>query len=145
MQVRCSVSHALAWETEDGCSLLHALSSPLPEGNVASPNEPQASRRGHSQAPLFNTLGLQLWILLACQDARGLRDKPGKRADFYHTSYCLSGLSVSQQHGGRVLGDVAHNTMQRTDPRLNVLPERLSHAAAVFKALKQEECTQQLL
>ena len=26
----------------------------------------------------------------------GLRDKPGKGRDFYHTCYCLSGLSVCQ-------------------------------------------------
>lgn len=26
----------------------------------------------------------------------GLKDKPGKHRDFYHTCYCLSGLSVCQ-------------------------------------------------
>lgn len=35
----------------------------------------------------------------------GLRDKPGKRHDFYHTCYCLSGLSSAQHFGGAgVLG-----------------------------------------
>ncbi|PHJ22770.1 prenyltransferase and squalene oxidase repeat-containing protein [Cystoisospora suis] len=40
---------------------------------------------------------LQYYILGCCQDPRGgLRDKPGKRADLYHTCYALSGLSVAQ-------------------------------------------------
>ena len=30
----------------------------------------------------------------------GLRDKPGKPPDYYHTCYCLSGLSSAQHHGG---------------------------------------------
>ena len=42
---------------------------------------------------------LQMYVLLGCQDVDyakamgGLRDKPGKKADFYHTCYSLSGLS----------------------------------------------------
>ncbi|PFH34417.1 prenyltransferase and squalene oxidase repeat-containing protein [Besnoitia besnoiti] len=40
---------------------------------------------------------LQQYIVACCQDARGgLRDKPGKSADLYHTCYALSGLSVAQ-------------------------------------------------
>ncbi|ESS36461.1 prenyltransferase and squalene oxidase repeat-containing protein [Toxoplasma gondii GAB2-2007-GAL-DOM2] len=40
---------------------------------------------------------LQQYILACCQDPRGgLRDKPGKAADLYHTCYALSGLSVAQ-------------------------------------------------
>ena len=34
----------------------------------------------------------------------GLRDKPGKSADFYHTCYCLSGLSSAQHASNTVLG-----------------------------------------
>lgn len=34
----------------------------------------------------------------------GLRDKPGKPADYYHTCYCLSGLASSQHYSGVVLG-----------------------------------------
>ena len=30
----------------------------------------------------------------------GLRDKPSKGRDFYHSCYCLSGLSVAQHYGG---------------------------------------------
>lgn len=48
---------------------------------------------------LFNQEALQEYLLICCQESRGgLVDKPGKSRDFYHTCYCLSGLSVSQ-HG----------------------------------------------
>ncbi|OMJ09712.1 Protein farnesyltransferase subunit beta [Smittium culicis] len=62
---------------------------------------------------LFDRMMLQKYILLCCQahpilkagdrgnnkrSACGLRDKPGTFPDYYHTSYCLSGLSVSQHY-----------------------------------------------
>lgn len=45
---------------------------------------------------------LQRYILACCQDLKfgGLRDKPGKPADLYHTMYCLVGLSLSQHYVG---------------------------------------------
>ncbi|KAI3409369.1 Protein farnesyltransferase subunit beta (FTase-beta) [Psidium guajava] len=46
---------------------------------------------------LFNSLALQQYILLCSQvPGGGFRDKPGKSRDFYHTCYCLSGLTVCQ-------------------------------------------------
>ncbi|RDB18840.1 Protein farnesyltransferase subunit beta [Hypsizygus marmoreus] len=48
---------------------------------------------------LFNRKALQEYILLAGQHpAGGLRDKPPKNSDAYHTLYCLSGLSAAQHH-----------------------------------------------
>lgn len=52
---------------------------------------------------------LQKYILYCCQNVQsgGLLDKPGKSPDFYHSCYCLSGLSVSQhvyQHDSKVPG-----------------------------------------
>ncbi|KAF8151351.1 terpenoid cyclases/protein prenyltransferase alpha-alpha toroid [Crassisporium funariophilum] len=48
---------------------------------------------------LFNEKALQEYILYAGQHpAGGLRDKPPKNADSYHTLYCLSGLSLAQHH-----------------------------------------------
>lgn len=63
---------------------------------------------GSTPNPLFNTRALQLWILRGCQQLKGgLRDKPGKSADYYHTCYCLSGLSAAQHmSGGSVVGPV---------------------------------------
>ncbi|KAK4127211.1 terpenoid cyclases/Protein prenyltransferase [Parathielavia appendiculata] len=48
---------------------------------------------------LFNREGLIRYILCCCQDQTkrgGLRDKPGKMSDAYHSCYVLSGLSSAQ-------------------------------------------------
>lgn len=87
---------------------------------------------------LFNSLGLQLWILLASQDHFGLRDKPGKPADWYHSCYCLSGLSVAQELSGVVMGG-PENVLSSTDARINVLPERLEFARQYFSRCARME------
>eukprot|EP00850_Spirogloea_muscicola_P005961 SM000028S10055 [mRNA] locus=s28:140582:144993:+ [translate_table: standard] len=47
--------------------------------------------------PGFNSRALQAYLLLCSQVIDGgLRDKPGKARDYYHTCYCLSGLSAAQ-------------------------------------------------
>ncbi|XP_008801084.1 protein farnesyltransferase subunit beta [Phoenix dactylifera] len=54
-------------------------------------------KRHTESGPLFHTIALQQYILLCSQVLEGgFKDKPGKQRDFYHTCYCLSGLSVSQ-------------------------------------------------
>ncbi|KAF9346405.1 hypothetical protein BGX26_002106 [Mortierella sp. AD094] len=46
---------------------------------------------------VYDREALQEYLLLACQSKTGgLRDKPSKSVDYYHTCYCLSGLSLSQ-------------------------------------------------
>ncbi|PFH45619.1 hypothetical protein AMATHDRAFT_77974 [Amanita thiersii Skay4041] len=48
---------------------------------------------------LYSRIALQEYILYAGQHpAGGLRDKPPKNPDAYHTLYCLSGLSSAQHH-----------------------------------------------
>jgi protein farnesyltransferase subunit beta len=48
---------------------------------------------------LFDREALQEYILIACQSPKGgLIDKPYRTADYYHTCYCLSGLSTTQHH-----------------------------------------------
>lgn len=55
---------------------------------------------------LWSREALQLYILLVAQNLEtgGLRDKPGKKSDAYHTCYNLSGLSASQ-HVARPCGE----------------------------------------
>ncbi|CAL4947546.1 unnamed protein product [Urochloa decumbens] len=54
-------------------------------------------QRSNQIGPLFHNIALQQYILLCAQVLEGgLRDKPGKSRDHYHSCYCLSGLSVSQ-------------------------------------------------
>ena len=56
-----------------------------------------------SGAMSYNQMALQRYILHCCQnvDGGGLRDKPGKSRDFYHSCYSLSGLSIAQRFGIR--------------------------------------------
>ncbi|KAM9893621.1 hypothetical protein OXX79_009220 [Metschnikowia pulcherrima] len=51
-----------------------------------------------STKSLFNRQSLKTYILNCCQNTEigGLRDKPGKHPDFYHTNYTLCGLSVAE-------------------------------------------------
>lgn len=49
------------------------------------------------EASLFNRPALKSYILNCCQEKTGgLRDKIGKRPDFYHTNYALCGLSTAE-------------------------------------------------
>lgn len=47
---------------------------------------------------LYDPEALRVYILNCCQDqnAGGLRDKPRKHLDFYHTNYTLCGLSLTE-------------------------------------------------
>lgn len=83
----------------------------------------------NSRSPLlYNACALQLWLLKCCQASKGgMRDKPGKPPDYYHTCYCLSGLSSSQHFGGFVLGSPS-NKLVKADPLCNVVESRLTEA-----------------
>ncbi|ETL97603.1 hypothetical protein, variant 2 [Phytophthora nicotianae CJ01A1] len=80
---------------------------------------------------------LQKYILLCGQEiSGGLRDKPGKPRDHYHSCYCLSGLSVAQHGDGRgkpvVFGD-ASNLVARTHPAYNISYDKATQAIEYFK------------
>lgn len=109
---------------------------------AAASDSSKASGPGSTAAadpvnPYFNTRALQLWILRACQQLKGgLRDKPGKPADYYHSCYCLSGLSVAQHMpGGGVLGP-DRNQLKKTHPVANIVVEKLQAARAYFGQLQ---------
>jgi protein farnesyltransferase subunit beta len=98
---------------------------------------------GSSDDVLMGRERLQEYVLLACQDlAGGLRDKPGKARDHYHTCYCLSGLSVAQHRrdgrvvdAGRMVGDPGVNTVAAVDPKFNIRLERVAAAREYFASL----------
>lgn len=97
----------------------------------------------------YDEVMLQRYILLCAQDVNGgLRDKPSKPKDFYHSCYNLSGLSVAQhalepwppsstdnnrtssgdakeENFNRLFGDVNVNVIGRTDPVINIRVERV--------------------
>jgi protein farnesyltransferase subunit beta len=71
---------------------------------------------------LFDPTALQQFILGACQSASGgLKDKPGKQPDFYHTCYALSGLSLAQHSVADTdcLVGGQGNLLPPIDPRFN--------------------------
>ncbi|KAA3455956.1 protein farnesyltransferase subunit beta [Gossypium australe] len=99
--------------------------------------------KGHANVePLFNSLALQQYILLCSQELNGgLRDKPGKSRDHYHTCYCLSGLSVCQRSWlededspplpRAVLGPYS-NLLEPIHPLYNVVLDRYREAHEFF-------------
>ncbi|XP_038072570.1 protein farnesyltransferase subunit beta-like [Patiria miniata] len=90
---------------------------------------------------IFDQMSLQEYILLCCQHKHGgLVDKPGKARDFYHTCYCLSGLSVAQHFAA---GKLAHkllmgppeNELKQSHPLYNIGLEPAYHANQYFATL----------
>mmetsp|Transcript_53966 Transcript_53966/g.144566 ORF Transcript_53966/g.144566 Transcript_53966/m.144566 type:complete len:420 (-) Transcript_53966:34-1293(-) len=80
---------------------------------------------------------LQTYVFLACQHhGGGLRDKPGKSADFYHTCYSLSGVAASQYgvDGSEVVVGEGANLLCPIDVFYNVLLEKSERKSAFFEA-----------
>lgn len=99
--------------------------------------------------PLFNAQALQGYILLCCQVLEGgLRDKPGKSRDFYHTCYCLSGLSTAQYCSSQRLGTPPlpcnvlgpfSNLLEATHPLCNLVLEKYIDAWRFYARLQIPE------
>jgi protein farnesyltransferase subunit beta len=96
------VDGCYSWWVGGAFALLEALGVsphvPAPasahEGETAKPAE---SGWNDADDSFFNRHALQEFILFAGQHpAGGLRDKPPKNPDAYHTAYCISGLSAAQ-------------------------------------------------
>ncbi|CAF9916077.1 MAG: CAAX farnesyltransferase (FTase) subunit beta [Heterodermia speciosa] len=68
---------------------------PLIEAAINGPKHAEEPNSGS----LFSREGLVRYILACCQqDTGGLRDKPSKYPDAYHTCYVLAGLSSAQHY-----------------------------------------------
>jgi protein farnesyltransferase subunit beta len=88
----------------------------------------------------YSQAGLQDYILYCCQvDSGGLRDKPGKGRDYYHTCYCLSGLSSSQHNvgGGEPTAQAPEDVLIQIHPHHNVSVRKVTVANAYFHGLPQ--------
>ena len=93
-----------------------------------------------SEGLSFDEVMLQRYILLCAQDVNGgLRDKPSKPKDFYHSCYNLSGLSVAQhalcsdKKLNRLFGDSSFNILARTDPVHNIRVDRVICCQKILK------------
>eukprot|EP00747_Dinoflagellata_sp_TGD_P017011 gnl/TRDRNA2_/TRDRNA2_125528_c0_seq1.p1 gnl/TRDRNA2_/TRDRNA2_125528_c0~~gnl/TRDRNA2_/TRDRNA2_125528_c0_seq1.p1 ORF type:complete len:272 (+),score=52.90 gnl/TRDRNA2_/TRDRNA2_125528_c0_seq1:50-817(+) len=86
----------------------------------------------------FSPHPLQIYVFVACQHhGGGLRDKPGKSADFYHTCYSLSGVAASQYSvdGSTIVAGNKTNLLHRIDVFYNVLLEKSERKCSYFEAL----------
>uniref|UniRef100_A0A915EPE8 Protein farnesyltransferase subunit beta n=1 Tax=Ditylenchus dipsaci TaxID=166011 RepID=A0A915EPE8_9BILA len=73
---------------------------------------------------LLNQEALQKYVLIVAQDIRkgGLRDKPDKSPDLYHTCYSLAGLSIAQSYASSkdlIVGGQS-NALEDVHPLFNV-------------------------
>ena len=108
---------------------------------------------------------LERYILLCAQDVSGgLRDKPSKQRDFYHTCYSLSGLSIIQHYGSDNdatktsttsesggdsgtaacpdwFGHRSSNWVRQTHPCYNIRIERVQHVLDHFRNLDDNDKT----
>jgi len=67
----------------------------------------------------------------------GLRDKPSKSRDFYHSCYCLSGLSVVQHQGGDPhYSKTTAAQVAVTHPCYNI---RTEHVARILEYFETQE------
>ncbi len=111
---------------------LHSCPSPFPLTQPAITHHHTTSQPSDSTLLPF----LPPSSRRCCQSSKGgLRDKPGKPVDYYHTCYCLSGLAAAQHApGGRVLGPADTNALRPADPAVNVVLDRLAAARQHYAA-----------
>lgn len=90
---------------------------------------------------MFDQVALQDYLLINCQlHHGGLVDKPGKSRDFYHTCYCLSGLSVAQHfvskhHTNLTVVGGQDNILAPVHPVFNIGVQCAAQALAYFRKL----------
>lgn len=115
---------------------LHQNSNENNDGGTMQSSDPWFA--GKKVAMLFDEGMLERYILLCGQEVTGgLRDKPSKRRDFYHSCYCLSGLSVAQSSAEQ--GDAlsfGHERQARVHATHPVYNMRIERAQAIIKHFK---------
>ncbi|KAJ8045286.1 Protein farnesyltransferase subunit beta [Holothuria leucospilota] len=122
----------------DGCySFWQAGAFPVVHGILSKQHDPALD----TSSWMFNEDALQEYILVCCQNLNGgLLDKPGKPRDYYHTCYCLSGLSLAQHfltdnmNVKYVMGGEG-NELQMTHPIFNIGLQSAEDALQFFSKL----------
>lgn len=116
----------------------HTLDS---HGSLQLHRRPPHHDDGQHQLPAdgvyaCDELALQQYILLCSQQTPdgGLRDKPGKPRDYYHTCYALSGLAALQHFDERpnLTYGSSENTLQPVHPVFNIRTDKVRSAVRFF-------------
>ncbi|EEF44878.1 protein farnesyltransferase beta subunit, putative [Ricinus communis] len=139
--------HAAFSDAEAGhCATESSSEDEGTDGDSTDVDEPGHFKQGgHGvTVPLFHSSALQQYIILCSQEQEGgFRDKPGKARDYYHTCYCLSGLSVCQYSWSKdenspplpraVLGPYS-NLLEPIHPLYNVVSKQYDGAHEFFSS-----------
>jgi len=91
---------------------------------------------------VYDEKALQHYILICCQNVHGgLLDKPGKRPDYYHTCYCLSGLTSSQYSPNGTITNIldSGSPLPSIHPIFNVLYTAYEKCNSFYSAKKIEQ------
>jgi len=88
---------------------------------------------------LYDQLAVQAYIYACCQDLDGgLRDKPLKSRDYYHTCYALAGLAVGQHNMPGSPHTCLHgrtsDLLKRIDATYAISTEKVQHAKHYFQS-----------
>lgn len=96
--------------------------------------ETELRKAGIDFSETFDMKALQEYILVACQDKQsgGLRDKPDKSKDMYHTCYALSGLSIAQSYTPKNIVGGAQNLLTSISPVYNICQQAEEKALEYF-------------
>jgi len=74
-------------------------------------------------------------IVLLSRGERRSNDKPGKNRDYYHTCYCLSGLSIAQNSlSSQLIVGPQENKVAPIHPLFNVRLDSVRFAKEYFTA-----------
>jgi len=95
-------------------------------------DENRKSEQGSkNRLSFYDPNALANYILICCQDFHGgLKDKPGKNRDYYHTCYALSGLAVAQGDGVELAGG---KKLASINPVYNIGLENYHKSIEYFK------------
>lgn len=76
------------------------------------------------------------YVLCCCQNEKGgLKDKPGKKADFYHTNYSLLGLSCVVNSDFHVDEKLKLEHLEEVHPLFGIPKENVQKALLYFKTI----------
>jgi protein farnesyltransferase subunit beta len=142
-------------------SSLSSSSKPPDDDDVLDADDvqtalPIVSARDEGGSLPFNQKALQRYILhcgqnIEADNVGGLRDKPGKSRDYYHSCYALSGLSIAQRFqvprqsgAAQVFGD-PENLLEPTSAVFNIGLSKLRCTLDYFYALPQPKHADLLL
>ena len=102
-------------------------------------NDDNSATRKNMSYSSYDINALRSYVLCCCQDPKGgLRDKPTKARDFYHTCYCLSGLALTTSSAMKKTNNTIHMA------RIHLLLLKTKEQRQEKEKVKEQEQEQEL-